>query len=582
VVTIVPFTDEQLFKRWFARSKISTQLIRLRVLDNSSAPKELNMLLQELSNYDGWLVFCDQDVHLLNDPYLSFINRKKEYVYGPIGANLEPNNHLHLHDGRNGGKLVDNMPVDSIGQGLIAIHSSAVKAHNLRFDERFGDYYMVDFSLQCRTVGIVPAIISLPSVFKEHFTPLKDIKYYMKMLRSKHANHLPLGFWCGVLTNDSEADLKTLGEHRNKLLKSMIDRNDELYWKFADAQQTLQEKNSWIDNLVSQIEGFRSDLLAYQQAISSLQGTPEAEKIDQAFQSALKTKTFNYDEFEKKLVWIFGTPRSGSTWLASEILRMEGTLLLDETNIGSHLGTFWDDPMVYYNLLHGYVEPEFTRIIDSRQHANDLFFSPKYENAWKLLLRNFIIDRIATQFGYSGFDRIAIKSPNESHASDIVMKCFPKSRLIFLIRDGRDVIDSRQSKFHNPRTGMDPETDAERKFRIIYFSKIWNYHVNRTTKAYDMHDSNLRLLVRYEDLRRNPVEEIRKIFEFLEIKTSEEEIHKIAEQTSFENIPLNEKGEDKNKRKATPGSWKENFSQEEIGIMNRIMKDELARFGYET
>ena len=35
-----------------------------------------------------------------------------------------------------------------------------------------------------------------------------------------------------------------------------------------------------------------------------------------------------------------------------------------------------------------------------------------------------------------------IKEVDGSHAADVVMSLFPRSRMLFLVRDGRDVIDS--------------------------------------------------------------------------------------------------------------------------------------------
>jgi len=38
---------------------------------------------------------------------------------------------------------------------------------------------------------------------------------------------------------------------------------------------------------------------------------------------------------------------------------------------------------------------------------------------------------------------IIIKEPNGSFAADVIAECLPDSKIIVLIRDGRDVLDSR-------------------------------------------------------------------------------------------------------------------------------------------
>jgi len=285
-----------------------------------------------------------------------------------------------------------------------------------------------------------------------------------------------------------------------------------------------------------------------------------------------------YDEIEKKLIWIFGTPRSGSTWLGKEILKREGIKVWDEPMLGAQLGAFRDDPSIYWHLMKGEYGVKFQRIID--QDRPGILFNFKFENEWKESLRNLIFSRLLPKFGSSGYNNIIIKAPNESHASDIIMKCFPNSKLVFLIRDGRDVIDSRQAKLHNPRRGDVTENIEERKFRIAYFSIMWNIMINITKKAYAAHNPDLRILVKYEELRLNPIPEISRIFKFLGYQFKEEDIKKIADETSFENVSVNLKGDERDIRKAKPGGYKDYFTEVELGIVNEIMKDNLLEFGY--
>jgi len=286
----------------------------------------------------------------------------------------------------------------------------------------------------------------------------------------------------------------------------------------------------------------------------------------------------DFDEIEKKLVWVFGTPRSGSTWLAKDILQKENIRYLDESMLGAHLGTFRLDPGVTWSILNENHNARAIRILDVGR--KEIFFSPNFEGSWKESLRRLILGRFDGQFNFKKLDYLIVKAPNESHGSDIIMKCLPKSKLIFLVRDGRDVIDSRQSKFHNPRAGTSSETLEERKFRIIHFAMWWNIMIETTKKAFEAHEPDLRLLVKYENLGLQPFQEIKRIYEFLGYNLSDSEIQKIVEKTSFGNVPNELKGLDKNIRKATPGGFVENFTKEEIKLMNEIMRENLLENGY--
>jgi len=287
----------------------------------------------------------------------------------------------------------------------------------------------------------------------------------------------------------------------------------------------------------------------------------------------------NYDEFEKKLVWIFGTPRSGSTWLARDILKSDKICLQMEPLIGAQLAAFRSTPNTYWKIFRGRHKVRLHRIID--QNRDDIFFSPKYESSWKPALRHLILNRFMTQHPLKMKDYLVIKSPNESHGSDIIMKSLPNSRLIFLIRDGRDVIDSLQGKFFNPRSQEEAETPEERRFKIIYHAMNWNIMIETTTKAFELHDESLRLLIKYEDLRLKTEKEIKKIYRFLGYELDNEVIKQITDRTSFENVPHELRGEEKVIRKAQPEGYKEYFSDDELQMVNSILGDNLKKFGYQ-
>src|SRR3954466_15243190 len=45
-------------------------------------------------------------------------------------------------------------------------------------------------------------------------------------------------------------------------------------------------------------------------------------------------------DLESRLVWVFGSPRSGSTWLLRLLAEHESVVPVDEPLIGSYLGPF--------------------------------------------------------------------------------------------------------------------------------------------------------------------------------------------------------------------------------------------------
>ena len=108
----------------------------------------------------------------------------------------------------------------------------------------------------------------------------------------------------------------------------------------------------------------------------------------------------------------------------------------------------------------------------------------------------------------------------------------------------------------------------------------WVKEMEILEKSYENHSSENRIKVKYENLRTNTITELEKIYKFIDISISKEDLQKIVEKYSFENIPDRNKGPGKVTRSASPGKWKENFSEEEQTIMNKIMGDALKRLGY--
>jgi len=81
-------------------------------------------------------------------------------------------------------------------------------------------------------------------------------------------------------------------------------------------------------------------------------------------------------KLEKNLVWIFAAPRSGTTWLAIELLSYQ-TQSMDEPYIGTHLAGLFG-----LNVLGSKERAPNGRPIVVEQHKNrpNYFFSDKYEN----------------------------------------------------------------------------------------------------------------------------------------------------------------------------------------------------------
>jgi len=266
------------------------------------------------------------------------------------------------------------------------------------------------------------------------------------------------------------------------------------------------------------------------------------------------------NQLEKKLVWVFGSPRSGTSWLVQRMLNLPKFNLI------------WNEPH-----LGAYLNPKGI----GRLGSTELFFSEKHYTSWLPILRKLVLER-AYAHGKTLSKNIIIKDPNGSRGSKIVMRCLPSSKLIWLLRDGRDVLDSKidmhKNDSWNPQ--FQPLTKDERPKIIKKYSSEWKIFSETVEEAYNKHNPELRLLVKYEDLVQDTFSELKRILEFITVKKDDEEIRKIVERYAFNNIPKDNKGPGKFNRSATPGGWRKNFDDEEIKLINDLMGSTLIKLGY--
>ncbi len=310
----------------------------------------------------------------------------------------------------------------------------------------------------------------------------------------------------------------------------------------------------------------------------------EFEEVDKSFpENFLLTSDFQIplsDELtkeqeeilEKNLVWIIGPPRSGTSWLGTKLLSYQ-TLSMNEPQIGLHIG-----------MRQPHIKEKIVRNIDLFKKEPDYFFSQQYSATWKYYLRKLIINRIFSQF-QNLTHKIIIKEPNGSMGMDIITQCLPLSKIIFLVRDGRDITDSRIDAFRKDSWaikdyGFTPFKPNERLNEIRNMSKLWVKLMDILETSFDKHSEDKKILVKYENLRKDTLKELKKIYSFLEIDIPSEKLEKIVYEQSFENIPKEFKGEGKAVRAANPGKWKTSFSDEEKTIMEEIMGEKLKQLGY--
>jgi LPS sulfotransferase NodH len=283
----------------------------------------------------------------------------------------------------------------------------------------------------------------------------------------------------------------------------------------------------------------------------------------------------------RKLVWMFGSPRTGSTWLMK--------LLADSPEVGQI-----DEPYVPLHLVPVSHVADGGEYYEHNRRATDpnYFFAKRYLRHLKPQLRDLVLagfDRQLSELGEKP-DRlrwVIVKEPNGSHAADSLMSLLPDSRMIFLLRDGRDVIDSlvdammsKDSWWNATQTSATARVPAERRGFIRHNAQLWLGRTEATQRAYASTPASQRMLVRYEELLADTEEVLGSLLSWLGLDAEPQRVREIAERHSFGAIPEDQRGPGKRNRSATPGGWRERLTGDELDLIEEIMGDKLRELGY--
>jgi Sulfotransferase family len=277
----------------------------------------------------------------------------------------------------------------------------------------------------------------------------------------------------------------------------------------------------------------------------------------------------------EKLVWIFGTGRSGSTWLAS----MLGALVV-EVRWRQYGLRFWNEPLV------GRLVGEFYTQVSPRQLNNKHFiFGDSTREAYLEGIRILVLNVARMKFWeVSEDDYLIIKEPNGSIGAPLLMEALPESRMVFLVRDPRDVAASALDRHrtggiaHEKRSidaprqenAMGPSrADIRPGAFVAAQARRYLKNVGAAKEAFDAH-KGFKTMVRYEDLRADTLGIMRRICSELGIPVDDKVLVRAVEENSWENVPEDKKGSGKDRRKATPGGWQEDLTPQQAKNVREI------------
>jgi hypothetical protein len=233
------------------------------------------------------------------------------------------------------------------------------------------------------------------------------------------------------------------------------------------------------------------------------------------------------------------------------------------------------------------------------------FFSQHYRDVWVPAVGDMArarfgahFERAAAAHPVRGNAVMVIKEPNGSHAAPLIMSLLPQSRLIFLYRDGRDVVDSHLALSEPGRliavwSGVALDRSgrwgrrsrrralAEARLELVRQESLnWVARMEATERAFQERPAELRFKLRYEDLLSDPASCLRELVDWLGLEPDSAAIAEAVEANSFAAGGRAPTGAAATRRAAAPGLWRENLTESESALAHEIMGEKLAELGY--
>lgn len=285
---------------------------------------------------------------------------------------------------------------------------------------------------------------------------------------------------------------------------------------------------------------------------------------------------------------MLGSPRSGSTWLFALLAEFDAVVPVNEPLIGWFLGPFMSDLPGF--TADGVGTDEFTlRRVQARNPAQ--FFNDEFADVWlphlgEMMRARFLAhaQRYPARVPLTS-TLVVVKEPNGSQSADVLMAALPRSRFLFLLRDGRDVVASelaangRDGWVGREFPGFRGITADERLDFVVQSAKKWLWRTEVVQGAYECH-TGPKLLARYEDLLDRPEHHLRLIVEWLGLDVARDRLAAAVEKHAFERIPVAARGSNEFFRSASPGSWRRDLRPLEQDAVQAVLGDKLCELGY--
>jgi hypothetical protein len=283
-------------------------------------------------------------------------------------------------------------------------------------------------------------------------------------------------------------------------------------------------------------------------------------------------------------LFVVGCPRSGTTWVQKIFQAHPHVVGTDESyaffRITQSVERGRYDPRGWGRLLYQFDRDQrrgkhvgLHRYVDRphlRRLAIDAIRSGSSDQAVADRLIDGIFDDFYRRVSNDQTELFVEKTPSHLWYADRILEHYPEARIVEVLRDGRDVCASMQvlARFEE---WLPPTLEAQIREWVAFAEE------GLGLRAKSQFSSRV-LLVRFEDLKTEPVEGISRLFDFAGLTSDDALVRGVARATDFSR--LENTGDRSHARRGEVGDWVNHLTPEDEQLFREIAGPTFLEVGY--
>lgn len=264
---------------------------------------------------------------------------------------------------------------------------------------------------------------------------------------------------------------------------------------------------------------------------------------------------------DENLVFVVGSPRSGTTWLQLLLASHPDVATRGETHLFQH---FVGLGLRNWDTLEGAPRDMGPNLVMEREEFVER-------------LRAFAREVYARTAGDDA--RVVVdKTPGHAVWLDEILELFPGARILHLVRDPRDVAASMMAASGGWGAGWAPGTAFEAAW-------MWCEHVRAATAGVER--ARRARVLRYEDLYEAPASELAELFGWLGLEADPELVERAVEETRIDRLrdgdaeaPWDLDEEPDGFFRKGGSNWQSDLARGQVAVVEYVCQDLMEEFGY--